>query len=68
VLLLTAAKVCIAEVEELVGPGELKPDDIHLPGIYVHRIFKVGSSYTALGCHHLLCPFVYEYYAGVRSA
>jgi 3-oxoacid CoA-transferase len=33
-----AAKVCIAEVEELVEPGHLAPDEIHLPGIYVQRI------------------------------
>jgi 3-oxoacid CoA-transferase subunit A len=34
-----AGKVCIVEVEKLVETGELAPDDIHLPGIYVHRIF-----------------------------
>lgn len=33
-----AGKVCIAEVEQIVEVGELAPDDIHLPGIYVHRI------------------------------
>ncbi len=33
-----AGKVCIVEVEEIVEVGELAPDDIHLPGIYVHRI------------------------------
>ena len=33
-----AAKVCVVEVEHLVENGELAPDDIHLPGIYVHRI------------------------------
>lgn len=37
-----AGRVCIAEVEELVEPGELDPDQIHLPGIYVHRIIEVG--------------------------
>lgn len=37
-----AGRVCIAQVEELVGPGELDPDSIHLPGIYVHRIIEVG--------------------------
>ncbi|MFQ5621797.1 MAG: CoA transferase subunit A [Paracoccaceae bacterium] len=36
----TCGKVCVAEVEELVHPGELEADDIHLPGIYVHRIVK----------------------------
>lgn len=33
-----AGKICIAEVEELVETGELDPDQIHLPGIYVDRI------------------------------
>jgi 3-oxoacid CoA-transferase subunit A len=33
-------KVCIMEVEEIVQPGELDPDNIHLPGIYVHRIIQ----------------------------
>ncbi len=33
-----AGKLCIVEVEEIVALGELAPDDIHLPGIYVHRI------------------------------
>jgi len=33
-----AGKLCIVEVEKIVGVGELAPDDIHLPGIYVHRI------------------------------
>ncbi len=34
----TAGKICIVEVERIVANGELAPDDIHLPGIYVHRI------------------------------
>lgn len=33
-----AGKVCIVEVEKIVETGELAPDDVHLPGIYVHRI------------------------------
>jgi 3-oxoacid CoA-transferase subunit A len=33
-----AGKVCIVEVEKIVEVGEIAPDDIHLPGIYVHRI------------------------------
>ena len=37
-----AGRVCIAQVEELVEPGELDPDCVHLPGIYVHRIIEVG--------------------------
>lgn len=43
-LVAMAGKITIAEVEELVPAGELNPDHIHLPGIYVHRIFQ-GSSY-----------------------
>ena len=39
-----AGKVTIAEVEELVEPGELDPDHIHVAGIYVHRIFQ-GDNY-----------------------
>lgn len=35
----TAAKVTIAEVEELVEPGKLDPDQVHVPSIYVKRIF-----------------------------
>lgn len=33
-----AGKTCIVEVERIVATGEIAPDDIHLPGIYVHRI------------------------------
>ncbi|OHZ01366.1 MULTISPECIES: CoA transferase subunit A [Salinicola] len=33
-----AGKVCVAEVEEIVETGAIDPDDIHLPGIFVHRI------------------------------
>ncbi len=33
-------KVCVIEVEEIVEPGSLEPDHIHLPGIYVHRIIQ----------------------------
>jgi len=36
----TAGKITIAEVEEIVEVGELAPDDIHLPGIYIHRIVQ----------------------------
>jgi len=38
-----AGAVCIAQVEELVEPGELDPDAVHLPGIYVDRIVVVGT-------------------------
>lgn len=43
-LMAMAGKITIAEVEELVEPGQLDPDQIHLPGIYVHRIFQ-GVNY-----------------------
>ena len=39
-MMATAGKITIAEVEELVEAGELNPNDIHTPGIYVQRIFK----------------------------
>lgn len=39
-----AGKITIAEVEELVEVGELDPDHIHTPGIFVHRIFQ-GDNY-----------------------
>lgn len=39
-----AGKITIAEVEELVKPGELDPDHVHTPGIFVHRIFQ-GANY-----------------------
>jgi 3-oxoacid CoA-transferase subunit A len=43
-MIATAAKVTIAEVEEMVDVGQLDPDHIHTPGIFVHRIFQ-GASY-----------------------
>ena len=43
-MMATAGKITIAEVEELVQPGELDPNMIHTPGIYVKRIFK-GVNY-----------------------
>jgi 3-oxoacid CoA-transferase subunit A len=43
-MMATAGKVTIAEVEELVGPGELDPDHIHTPGIFVQRMI-IGSDY-----------------------
>jgi 3-oxoacid CoA-transferase subunit A len=39
-----AGDITIAEVEELVAPGTIDPDHVHVPGIYVHRIFQ-GSQY-----------------------
>lgn len=43
-LMAMAGKITIAEVEELVAPGELDPNFIHTPGIFVQRIFK-GEKY-----------------------
>jgi 3-oxoacid CoA-transferase subunit A len=43
-LMAMAAKITIAEVEELVEDGELDPNFIHTPGVYVHRIFQ-GINY-----------------------
>ncbi|XP_017844363.2 LOW QUALITY PROTEIN: succinyl-CoA:3-ketoacid-coenzyme A transferase, mitochondrial [Drosophila busckii] len=40
-----AAKITVAEVEEIVPVGALQPDEIHVPGIYVKRIYK-GSNYN----------------------
>ncbi len=40
----TAAKICVAEVEEIMPIGSFDPDQIHLPGIYVKRLI-VGSPY-----------------------
>ncbi|WP_369132701.1 CoA transferase subunit A [Modestobacter sp. I12A-02662] len=37
-----AARTTIAEVEELVEPGEITPEDVHLPGVFVHRVVVVG--------------------------
>jgi 3-oxoacid CoA-transferase len=43
-LIATCARVCVAEVEELVPVGTLDPDHVHLPGIYVDRIVR-GARY-----------------------
>jgi 3-oxoacid CoA-transferase subunit A len=43
-MMAAAGKITIAEVEELVQPGELDPNEIHTPGIFVHRIFQ-GENY-----------------------
>jgi 3-oxoacid CoA-transferase subunit A len=40
-IMATAATTTIAEVDELVGIGDLDPDDVHLPGIFVHRVIEV---------------------------
>ncbi|MCB0350908.1 MAG: CoA transferase subunit A, partial [Bdellovibrionales bacterium] len=43
-MMATAGKITVAEVEELVEPGEIDPDQVHTPGIYIQRIFK-GTNY-----------------------
>lgn len=43
-MMAAAGKITIAEVEELVAPGELDPNQIHTPGVYVQRIFQ-GTTY-----------------------
>lgn len=40
-IMATAARLTIAEVDELVELGDLDPDDVHLPGIFVHRIIEM---------------------------
>src|SRR5687767_1473130 len=42
-MMATAAKITVAEVEHLVPAGELNPDHIHTPGIFVKRIVEVGT-------------------------
>ena len=39
-----AGKITLAEVEQLVEPGEIDPEQVHLPGIYVQRVVEVGSA------------------------
>ncbi|MFF1459382.1 CoA transferase subunit A [Streptomyces sp. NPDC058330] len=42
-----AGRICVAEVEELVEPGELDPDQVHLPGVYVHRVVALSPEQAA---------------------
>jgi len=44
-IMATAAKVTVVQVEHLVQPGEIDPDHIHTPGIYVQRIVKLPEGY-----------------------
>jgi 3-oxoacid CoA-transferase subunit A len=39
-MIATAGKITVAEVEEIVEPGELDPNEIHVPGIYINRVVK----------------------------
>ncbi|MDG9723311.1 MULTISPECIES: CoA transferase subunit A [unclassified Streptomyces] len=42
-----AGRVTVAEVEELVEPGELRPDEVHVPGIYVQRVVALTAGQAA---------------------
>jgi 3-oxoacid CoA-transferase subunit A len=42
-----AGRITIAEVEELVEPGQIDPDQVHLPGIYVHRVVPLTAAEAA---------------------
>jgi 3-oxoacid CoA-transferase subunit A len=42
-----AGRITIAEVEELVEPGDLDPDQIHTPGVFVHRVLQLTPEQTA---------------------
>jgi 3-oxoacid CoA-transferase subunit A len=42
-----AGRITVAEVEELVEPGELNPDEIHLPGVFVQRVVELTASQAA---------------------
>ena len=42
-----SAQVAVAEVEELVEPGEIDPDEVHLPGIYVQRVLALTAEQAA---------------------
>ncbi|GGS31897.1 CoA transferase subunit A [Streptomyces griseoviridis] len=42
-----AGRVTVAEVEELVEPGELRPEEVHLPGVYVQRVVPLTPAQAA---------------------
>jgi 3-oxoacid CoA-transferase subunit A len=42
-----AGRITIAEVEELVEPGELDPDQVHTPGVFVHRVVALTPEQAA---------------------
>ena len=42
-----AGRITIAEVDELVEPGEIDPADVHVPGVYVHRVVKLSPEEAA---------------------
>ena len=43
-LMAMAGKVTVVEVEQLVEPGEIEPENVHLPGVFVQRIYQ-GQDY-----------------------
>jgi 3-oxoacid CoA-transferase subunit A len=47
-----AGRVTIAEVESLVEPGEIRPDDVHVPGIFVDRVVVVGTEGKRIEKHN----------------
>ncbi len=47
-LMAMAARITVAEVDKLVDAGALDPDDVHLPGIFVHRIFEAREHKNAV--------------------
>jgi len=49
-----AGKITIAEVEEIVEAGELEPDNIHTPGIYVRRVLR-GEIFKKRIERHTVC-------------
>lgn len=42
-----SGRICVVEAEKVVPVGELDPDDIHLPGVFVHRIVELTAEQTA---------------------
>lgn len=40
-------RITIAEVEHLVGPGEIEPNDVHVPGVYVHKVVELTPEQAA---------------------
>ena len=50
-----AGKICIVEAEEIVEAGAIDGDDIHIPGIFVHRVVKSTEGCTAKFCEQA-CP------------
>lgn len=53
-LAVMAGHVTIAEVEEPVEPGDLDPDDVHLPGVFVQRVVSLTPDQAAATAVRLL--------------